>query len=112
MFYQNRYEKHEYEKHKPCPYCEYKSPYAASINCHIDRLHPEHGEKTFMCDTCGKGFIFKTSFHEHKWFYCPKNPEYKGRGNSGASSSGSRSTHLNSSGSGLLTVETLLALRR
>ena len=100
---QHRYEKHETEKHKPCPYCAYKSPSNDCINRHIDRLHPEHGEKNFTCDTCGKGFIYKTSFHEHKWFYCPMNPEYKAR-NSGQTSARSKP-----SGSGLLTVEALLA---
>jgi hypothetical protein len=108
----HRYEKHEPEKHKPCPYCEYKSPNADCINVHIDRLHPEHGEKTFYCDTCGKGFIFKTSFHEHKWFYCPRHPEYKGR-NSGASSSRHNKPTLPPNvGPGLLSVEKFLAMSR
>ena len=36
--------KHEVEKHKPCPHCEFKSPDSNSLDVHIDRKHPEHGE--------------------------------------------------------------------
>ena len=56
--------------------------YKQRINIHIDRIHPEHGEKQFFCNTCGKGFIFKDSFKDHCVYYCRKNPKYKGR-NSG-----------------------------
>jgi len=41
--------------------------------------HPEHGEKQFFCDTCGKGFIFQASLKDHPKYYCPKNPNFKGR---------------------------------
>ena len=75
----HKFVKHEVEKHKPCPYCEFKSPDKQRLNIHLDRIHPEHGEKQFSCETCGKGFIFRDSFKEHGVYYCRKNPNYRGR---------------------------------
>ena len=72
-------EKHDISKHKLCPYCGFRSHCQQSVNLHIDRKHPEHGEKQFFCDVCGKGFIFKASLKDHPVYYCPKNPRFKGR---------------------------------
>ena len=72
-------EKHEIEKHKCCPYCDYRYPDQAHVDRHIDRKHPEHGEKQYFCDVCGKGFIFKASLKDHPQYYCPKNPKFIGR---------------------------------
>ena len=74
--------KHEVEKHKQCPYCEYRANTNQRLNLHIDRKHPEHGEKQFFCEICGKGFIFKASLHDHPLYYCPKNPKFRGNPNS------------------------------
>ena len=75
----HKFVKHEVEKHKPCPHCEFKTPDSNSLDVHIDRRHPEHGEKQFFCETCGKGFIFKASLADHPLYYCPNNPKFKGR---------------------------------
>ena len=47
---------------KKCPHCDFE---AKNLNLHIDRKHPEHGEKNFLCDKCDKSFIFKSSFQYH-----------------------------------------------
>ena len=75
----HRFVKHEIEKHQVCPYCEFRCPDQQNLHTHIDRKHPEHGEKQFFCDTCGKGFIFKESLYDHPLYYCPKNPRFIGR---------------------------------
>ena len=75
----HRYIKHEYEKHKVCPHCEFKSPYQKTMCNHIDAKHPEHGEKKFFCEYCGKGFIFKATLLDHPVQYCRKHPRFKGR---------------------------------
>ena len=67
---------HEVEKHKNCPHCDFKSPYNQKVRRHIDRQHPEHGEKQFFCDQCGKGFIFHDSFKQHRAYEC-KSSNYK-----------------------------------
>ena len=77
----HRFVKHEIEKHQVCPYCEFRCPDKQNLHVHIDRKHPEHGEKQFFCDICGKGFIFKQSLHDHPLYYCPKNPKFKGNPN-------------------------------
>ena len=76
---QEQFQKHEKDKWKPCPHCDYRRPYLGEMQIHIDRRHPEHGEKQFFCDVCGKGFIFKASLKDHPEYYCPKNPKFKGR---------------------------------
>ena len=52
-------EKHEIEKHKKCPYCEYSSHQSTKILIHIDIKHPETGEKQFQCDKCNTTFIYE-----------------------------------------------------
>ena len=47
---------------KKCLHCDYE---AKNLNWHIDRKHPEHGEKNFCCDKCEECFIFKSSFAYH-----------------------------------------------
>ena len=75
----HKYEKHEKEKHKPCPHCDSRRPYNGALQIHIDRRHPEHDEKQFFCDVCGKGFIFKASLTDHPVQYCHNHPRFKGR---------------------------------
>ena len=36
------------------------------LKYHIDKKHPKHGEKTYFCDICKKGFVFKASIEVHK----------------------------------------------
>ena len=55
----HKFAKHEVEKHKKCPHCDFKSPTKQKLNMHVDRHHPEHAEKQFFCEFCGKGFIYK-----------------------------------------------------
>ena len=57
--------KHEPEKHKKCPYCEFKSPLSKQWKKHIDQFHPEHDEKKFVCDKCSMRFIFQVTLSGH-----------------------------------------------
>merc|ERR1711997_735074 len=57
----HKFVRHEMEKHKTCPHCDFRCPDKHNMNIHIDGKHPEHGEKQFFCDVCGKGFIFNAS---------------------------------------------------
>ena len=66
---------HQKGKLKCCLYCDYKTSAWSSLNSHIDKNHPEHGEKSHFCDICGKGFIFQASckihkFHNHNRKHC------------------------------------------
>ena len=63
-------EKHEIEKHKKCPYCEYSSHQSTKILIHIDIKHPETGEKQFQCDKCNTTFIYEQSYVNHTKFKC------------------------------------------
>ena len=36
------------------------------LKCHMDRNHPDHGEKKHLCDFCGKGFVFEETCRAHK----------------------------------------------
>ena len=49
---------------KKCPHCDYEGR-EDYLNLHIDKKHPEHGEKNFLCDKCDKSFIFQSSFEYH-----------------------------------------------
>ena len=59
-------QKHLDGKFKLCLYCDKRFPNWLNLKCHIDRKHPEHGEKIHLCDLCGKGFIFQDSCKSHK----------------------------------------------
>jgi hypothetical protein len=37
---------------------------------HIDRHHPEHSDKQFFCEFCGKGFIYKATLNHHTTYDC------------------------------------------
>lgn len=63
-------QKHEIEKHKKCPYCNWRTPQSQKIPVHIDHHHPETGEKKFFCNKCDKGFIHKASHTNHTKFRC------------------------------------------
>ena len=70
--------KHAERNQKKCPHCDYKSPYNQKVKCHIDRNHPEHGEKQFYCEKCGKGHIFRETLSHHVVYECKyKTSNYK-----------------------------------
>ena len=56
---------HEKEKHHKCPCCTYKNPLLFRLNIHIDRVHPDYGEKKIFCNHCPKSFIYKASLKKH-----------------------------------------------
>ena len=58
---EHRLQTHQSGKFKLCLYCDYKSEGWVQLKCHIDATHPQHGEKTHLCDLCGKDFIFEAS---------------------------------------------------
>ena len=66
---------HQDGKYKCCPHCSVKFEDWGRIRLHIDRKHPEHGEKKYSCDQCGKTFIFEASCREHKRKRHPKNQQ-------------------------------------
>ena len=66
----HKHAKHEVDKHKKCPHCDFKSPYNQKVKRHIDRQHPELGEKKFFCEQCGKGFIYNDSYKQHCAYEC------------------------------------------
>ena len=37
---------------------------------HVDRHHPEHADKQFFCEFCGKGFIYKATLNHHTTYDC------------------------------------------
>ena len=62
--------KHNIEKHKKCPYCDYTSPLNNKVHAHIDNNHPEKEEKNFLCEKCNKSFIYKATFSDHSKYKC------------------------------------------
>ena len=40
------------------------------LNMHVDRHHPEHADKQFFCEFCGKGFIYKATLNHHTTYDC------------------------------------------
>ena len=58
---------------KKCSHCDYEGR-KDHLELHIDKKHPEHGEKNFLCDKCDKSFIFQSSFEYHVKNSC-KNSE-------------------------------------
>ena len=59
--------KHSKEKHTKCYYCDETFAYKANMEVHVDRKHPEKGNKVHFCTVCDKGFIYAYSlkFHMH-----------------------------------------------
>ena len=49
---------HTEGKMQLCFYCGYKNANLFNLRNHIERNHPEHGEKKHLCDFCGEGFMF------------------------------------------------------
>ena len=66
---------HQDGKFKLCFYCDFKIEDWIRLRFHIDRKHPEHGEKKYSCEICGKCFIFEQSCREHKRKRHPKNTQ-------------------------------------
>ena len=65
----HRYMKHQVEKHKKCPHCEFKASFNQKIQIHVDRNHSEHYEQKLSC-TCGKKFIYDQSLKQHSSYEC------------------------------------------
>ena len=57
---------HHDGKFKCCSYCDHKSLVLCNLRYHIEKNHPEHGEKKFLCDICGEGFMFLQNVKKHK----------------------------------------------
>ena len=58
-------QQHKKGKMKCCPHCDFKRATLDKIRYHIDKKHPHHGDKTYFCDICKKGFIFEASCKSH-----------------------------------------------
>ena len=69
-------QKHDIDKHKQCPCCNFKTPQKQKLCIHIDVHHPEYDEKKLFCDKCGKSFIYELSLKQHVNFRC-KFSEYE-----------------------------------
>ena len=48
-----------------CPYCNKTKSSLNIWKQHIDRKHPGHDEKKFVCEKCSMGFIFEASLNAH-----------------------------------------------
>ena len=78
-------QKHDVDKHKKCPCCDFKTPQPQKLYIHIDNHHPEYDDKKYSCDKCGKGFIYDSSLKNHTNSTCKfsdyiknvKNPKRK-----------------------------------
>ena len=62
--------KHNVDKHKNCPCCDFTTPTDQKLCIHIDVHHPEYEDKKFFCDKCGKSFIYELSLKQHVKFEC------------------------------------------
>ena len=51
-------------QNRKCPYCDYVCN-GSNWYMHIDKNHPEHGEKQFFCENCEMGFIFNATLRAH-----------------------------------------------
>ena len=57
---------HQDGKFKCCSYCDHKSLVLCNLRYHIEKNHPHHGPKKFLCDVCGEGFMFLQNVKKHK----------------------------------------------
>ena len=57
--------KHDIDKHKKCPCCDFQTVKTQKLYIHIDNHHPEYGDKKFVCDKCGNNFIYESSLKHH-----------------------------------------------
>ena len=57
--------KHDIDKHKKCPCCDFETVKTQKLYIHIDNHHPEYGDKKFVCDKCGNNFIYESSLKHH-----------------------------------------------
>ena len=62
--------KHDIDKHKKCPCCDFTTMKTQALCIHIDNHHPEHDNKKFICDKCGKNFIYESSLKHHESSRC------------------------------------------
>ena len=62
--------KHDTDKHKKCPCCDFTSMKTQQLYIHIDNHHPEHADKKFVCDKCGENFIYESSLKHHENSRC------------------------------------------
>lgn len=58
--------KHAVEKHKKCPYCEYRVYDQRNMKRHIDIKHSENEPKNFSCEGCDRGFIYEETLTWHR----------------------------------------------
>ena len=68
----NHKKEHRDGKKVLCFYCDYKIDDWVRLRSHIERKHPEHGEKKHFCEECGKGFLFDHMMRDHKRKAHPK----------------------------------------
>ena len=62
--------RHNKEKHKKCPYCEFSSLHNQKVHVHIDINHPEKEDNNFLCNKCDRAFTYKASFSDHSKYKC------------------------------------------
>ena len=70
IFQHHVFQKHDINKHKKCPCCDFKTPQKQKLYVHIDNNHPEYDEKKFFCEKCGRGFIYELTLTQHSKFTC------------------------------------------
>ena len=51
--------KHDPEKQKKCPHCDFQTARTSGLDIHIDGYHAELYAKHFECYHCSRGFIFQ-----------------------------------------------------
>ena len=62
----NHRDVHQDGEFKICMHCNYRNKNWIHVKYHIDRHHPDHGEKQHFCELCGKGYIFKGTLQVHR----------------------------------------------
>merc|ERR1719361_750501 len=69
--------RHNLEKHKKCPYCEFKSLERRKLHIHIDNNHSEREDKNFLCEKCNKSFIYQFTYDDHSKYKCKYSEYYQ-----------------------------------